>query len=198
MLSQVRENYLFCCKMFPSHSSVTECQRSRCSGGRQGSVSQSDKQEDLLPPPITSCQPLPSPGHLLASLKQYLVKLLAEHVQAKTGACAVTTKQWADQARQYVLMLTVLCGDDYQLIVMDHGLAETTLARQRQFSTRDTDRPKYSDLDPIGHHPRSISKFGLFVLSPFYLQSDRWKISIWLESVVMDLTGSAICQEFFI
>ena len=62
-------------------------------------------------------------------------------------------------------MLTVLCGDDYQLIVMDHGLAKTTLARQRQFSTGDTDRPKYSDRDPIGHHSRSISKFGLFVLS---------------------------------
>ena len=46
-------------------------------------------------------------------------------------------------------MLTVLYGDDYQLIVMDRGLAKTTLARRRQFSTGDTDRPKYSDLDPL-------------------------------------------------
>ena len=59
----------------------------------------------------------------------------------------------------------VFSADDYQLIVMDRGLAKTTLARRRQFSTGDTDRPKYSNLDPIGHHPRNISKFGLFVLS---------------------------------
>ena len=81
------------------------------------------------------------------------------------GACPVTIKQ----SRQYFSVLTVLCGDDYQLIVMDRGLAKTTLAGQPQFSTGDTDRPKHSDLDPIGHHPRKISKFGVFVLSCFYL-----------------------------
>ena len=144
----------FCLKIFRSHSSVTGCQRSRCWVRGQGSV----LVRQTGRPPVSSCQPL---CHLLAGVKQYLVKLSAQHVLPDRGACPVTIKQ----SRQYFSVLTVLCGDDYQLIVMDHGLAKTTLARQRQFSTGDTDRPKYSDRDPIGHHSRSISKFGLFVLS---------------------------------
>ena len=93
-------------------------------------------------------------------------------------------------------MLTALCGDDYQLIVMDRGLAKTTLARRRQFSTGDTDRPKYSDLDPIGHHPRSISKFGLFVLSSPVNRLSRVRPMkhIRLESVV--LTSEIVFTTF--
>ena len=141
--------------MFPSRPSVTGCHRSRCWGEKTG-VSQSVRQTGR--PPATSYQLLSPPGRLkIISGKAFCTTcVLCVSCQNKTVQTVffyVNSVVWR--------WLSTDCDGSW--------LGRDNLGKAETIFRRDSDRPKYSDLDLIAQFPHSISKFGAFVLSAFYL-----------------------------